>query len=232
LISTVGQSLVQLALPMSPDDQNLLHPNFVASMLGSCVMMIGTVSYFVGIAMCCMAPDARAHRLALTTIIAFVVLFILAMVFGLAMGFVVAGQGQNFAAGQNIDWIALLKSSGGTFIILGGLIVVLALIGYIAWYLFHAAVASAFQDEPLRRFALLNLVLWLPLTALTIVESLCPASTIGLDELGKARLQGGTGVVVCSIIYGFYLTLCSRTIARIQAGISIADPPEPMTRND
>ncbi len=215
LVSSAAMSVVQIVWPMDPNDNNPMHPMMAASLLGGCGNGIAGLVALVGIAMCCTAPFAPARRHALTSIVSMVALICALVVFTGVFAYLAAQQGIQH---QVIDWQTMLEESGVVLITMGVILVALMLLGYVTWFLFHAAVGDAFGNRSLRRIAVINAIVWPPLTMVAVGFALCPPTMLDVDVLTMVRLQGGVGLFFSLVTNSLYLLLGSQTIATIAAG--------------
>jgi phage FluMu protein Com len=224
---TLALAAMMIVRPFDPNQPPALDAYIVGLSAGGCLSFVCTILIFVGMCMCCMAPDASARRRAIGSCVCVVLSVVVAM--GLVVFVMVHSlRGQNL--GQPINPQAIQAAAGwpATAVIVVQVMLMVAALAL--WIRFHAAIARVFKNPSLASLAFITLVVWLLTMPVSSVFAQMPAAVIGMDERSKMRVQSAVSFVVTLIAHPLYLVLCARTIALLRRcmdeGTIDADDPD------
>lgn len=223
-----AMSATMVAMPIDPANFGQPQTAALAIVMGGfgCVAMVAYVVGFVGMCLCCTAPDASARSRVIASIVSLGLCVLAGVGAGIAIGVKMAQLAQNqqqLPGNQPGDPLAFLAAIGTPATIGLAIAVVLALVATVAWLLFHAAVGQAFSNPPLRRLAWIVLGIWLVSMPINWVSAYLPQIVLDLEPAQQIRLQHGVSLILALAIYIPYLLLCARTIDAIRAGQPAAD---------
>jgi hypothetical protein len=196
----------------------------VSAVMG-CASLIASVLSFVGVCLCCSAPDGRARSRAITALVlglcSVVVAIVLVVVAASTLFVLFRGQGQPAAPPAMEE---ILEAVGTRGIAIGILVGLLAIAAFVFWILFHVAVASRFGDTTLRSHCLAYLTVWVAMALAGWTLQIVNATVLPPDwAMAFLRFMNGYALVQCLVIYGWYLWICARTIRAIRTGAAHED---------
>lgn len=221
LLTTAIINTAMIANPMTQVEMRRPGPVVLAVGGLACVAGICGIVWLVGLGLCCTAPDRSAKTNAFLTV-AFIVLYILtSFAFGIAAFFIAFQEvrQQGGPGGGPPDPQALLQRLGiWHYAILAGL-GVWSIAATWCWLRFHAAVATAFENAQLSRFATIVGAVSASLVPISVVVPQMPIGVWGeLDERSILRVQSAVGLAVSAVVYGLYLVVCGRLIGVVSRG--------------
>ena len=207
-----------------PEDVQILG---LASSGAGCVMLIGVLLGFVGMCLCCTAPDPTASRRALASIVCTVgsiLVFMVLMAMLFKVIFQLIQQGQAGAAPPDPE--ELVRTIGIPGIIGLALFVVLLLAGGLLWQLFHLAVARHFHNDKLASQIRSLIAVWILFAVAGQALNYWVRSEGGpLNTLGGLPfyLTHGFAIVNLLCTVGWYTHVCQQTYRTIQAATGRAN---------
>jgi hypothetical protein len=112
---------------------------------GGCAICFAALIGFIGACMCCASPDRIAHRWALTAILMLVGVFLVSCA-GLGVVGIAADAAKKGGGGPGPQQVAAL---GIGFVLVAAVGVLVFLVSFIFWMMFHAAVGRALGNTSL-----------------------------------------------------------------------------------
>ena len=186
-----------------------------------CVMAVTYLVAFIGMCLCCGAPDETTRtraRVAVGCVAGGVVLAFIVLVVGtiFAAGAVVH-QVHDAQFNQPPDVGLLGQLAGAGIVLVLGFIVVagLGLCAFVFWILFHASIGEKFHDSPLRKHAFIFLGGAFGVQILGILFHAVIDAVVA-NNIQAAAILNGIIQLACNIaFYGWYASLCRQTIQRL-----------------
>lgn len=215
-VAAEGAAIAMIINPIDPTDLPR-GPSPALLIIGGfgCLMGISMLVGFVGMCLCCTAPQPRARTNAIWTIVLMVLALGAGFILGVVAGILAARDANKMGGAARPQDI---QAAMGTPILIAMLVQsAFSMAAVVTWFRFHAAVAVEFGDESLRRLS--NGVMWIFLVTvpLGIILGSIPPHWLALDPVAKIRVHSAVGVGLHLVNYGSYLLLCRRTIQTINA---------------
>lgn len=189
---------------------------------GGCSILIGALIFFIGMCLCCAAPYPSAKNRALTSVLTFIGSVVTLVIFGAALFGIFMGRAGQMAQNPNAnqaDVFALLGDLGMGALLGLVVAVILMLISFVAWMLFHVAIADRFQNDSLRRQALTFLGVYLALVVIgQVLNFITKPAGMNLNPGSPQLLQGIYGLVTGLFVGIWFLLIVSRTVRTIRQG--------------
>lgn len=190
-----------------------------------CTSLIASAMSFVGVCLCCSAPDGRARSRAITALVlglcSVVVAILLFVVVAPTLVVLFRNQGQG-APPPTLEEI--IEAVGVRGIAFGILIGLLAFAVFVFWIFFHVAVASRFRDTTLRSHCFAFLTVWFAMALAGWTLQILNATVLPPDwAMAFVRFMNAYALVQCLVVYGWYLWICARTIRAIRSGAADED---------
>jgi hypothetical protein len=186
----------------------------VAAMLSGCVMIVVGITGFVGMCMCCTAPDRAAARRSIFSIVLLVgfVIVLIAVIVMLLMDLfaAIAKAGPGNQPDPQEFWNHLGPAGKAGLVVAAGLFVA----GWVFRLLSHLSVADHFGDAHLRSQARGLMLLSVPLMIGSQVANLWLQRS--KQTLTSIYAQQAIGIVITLCVFGWYAYVCQLTYRVIE----------------